>query len=139
VAYGISTGILVGTSELVCKGLINIYRAHELRDYSLITPYLLVFVIATIVFLGQQAMALQRARMSIVITISTIVGEAYLTLIGSLLYGATWPNGALLLITRVLGFALFAIAIFVFPRQDTRRRGDQTRHSHAVRSVRSEL
>ncbi|GAB3676062.1 hypothetical protein GCM10027589_46210 [Actinocorallia lasiicapitis] len=118
VAYGLSSGMLIGTMELSVKGLSNVWNAHQSLVPFLTEPYLYTFCVAAVLGLAQLQIALQRCRMVIVLTICTVVAKTQLIVTATLLYGEGWPDSPLLSGLRVAGFVLGLSALAFFPRYE---------------------
>lgn len=118
VAYGLSSGVLIGTMELSVKGLSNVWNTGQGVLPLVTEPYLYIFCVAAVVGLAQLQIALQRCRMAIVLTICTVVAKTQLVLAATLLYGEAWPSDPLSGALRVAGFAVGLGALALFPRYE---------------------
>ncbi|GAA3195716.1 hypothetical protein [Actinocorallia longicatena] len=119
VAYGLSSGVLIGTMELSVKGMSNVWNAHHSLPPFLTNPYLYTFCVAAVVGLGQLQIALQRCRMAIVLTVCTVVAKTQLLVTATLLYGEAWPDSTVYGALRLTGFLLGLTALAFFPRYET--------------------
>ena len=115
IAYGLSSGLPVGTAELAIKGWSG---APETGAAILHTPYPYVTVLAAALGFGIMQAAFQRSRIIIVATVMTIAAKTYLLLVGTLLYGEPWPGDSRRVALRVLGFVVAGFAVLLFPRHD---------------------
>jgi multidrug transporter EmrE-like cation transporter len=115
IAYGLSAGLPVGTAELAIKG----WGDSPHTGLSILhTPYPYVTVLSAALGFGILQAGFQRSRVIIVATVMTIAAKTYLLLVGSLLYGEPWPEDTGRVALRVLGFAVAATAVLLFPRHD---------------------
>lgn len=119
VAYGLSSGVLIGTAELAVKGITNVYNSgvHDVMAL-LAEPYIYVITAGVILGICQAQIALQRCRLAIVLAVCTVAAKTQLVLMGTLLYGEPWPHDALWSWLRAVGFALGIAAIALFPRYE---------------------
>ncbi|MGI8336419.1 hypothetical protein ACRYCC_41305 [Actinomadura scrupuli] len=115
IAYGMSAGLPVGSAELAIKGWSD---SHADGLDILQTPYPYVTVLAAALGFGILQLGFQRARVSIVATVMTITAKTYLLLVGTMLYGEPWPDDRGRVALRLLGFAVAAGAVLLFPRHD---------------------
>jgi multidrug transporter EmrE-like cation transporter len=120
VAYGIGAGVLLGTAELSGMGTAWMMRSH--RSGLFATPHPYVVLLAGALGLGLLQVALQRCRLSIVVTVVTITAKAHLLLAGTLLSGQPWPRDGILLALRIGGLLLAALAVLTFPHHEQRPR-----------------
>lgn len=120
VAYGLSSGVLIGTCELAVKGVTNAYDSgvHDMVTLLLVKPYVYVIFVGAVVGICQAQIALQRCRLAIVLSICTVVAKTQLVVMGTLLYGEAWPRDPLWSSLRVAGFALGIAAVAFFPRYE---------------------
>lgn len=118
IAYGVSSGLPVGTAELAIKGWSD---SHTTGLGILATPYPYVTVVAAALGFGIMQAAFQRSRVSIVATVMTISAKTYLLLVGTLLYGEPWPDDTGRVTLRIAGFAVAVTAVLLFPRHDRLR------------------
>jgi drug/metabolite transporter (DMT)-like permease len=119
VAYGLSSGVLVGTAELAVKGATNVYDAG-VRDVVawLTEPYIYVIAAGATLGISQVMIALQRCRLAVVLSICTVAAKTHLVVMGTLLYGEPWPHDLLWSSLRIAGFALGIAAVAFFPRYE---------------------
>ncbi|MFI0357617.1 hypothetical protein [Actinomadura sp. 9N407] len=112
IAYGLGTGIPIGTAELSIKG----WSDSGLGLGSLLTPYPYVTVVSATIGFGILMMAFQRCRVSVVATVMTVSAKTHLLVTGTLLYGEPWPDEPRYFAMRVAALALGVIAVVQFPR-----------------------
>jgi multidrug transporter EmrE-like cation transporter len=119
VAYGLSSGVLVGTCELAVKGTVNLYHSGVHDAVALLTePYVYVIAAGAILGICQAQIALQRCRLAIVLSVCTVAAKTQLVVMGTMLYGEPWPHDPLWSSLRVAGFALGIATIALFPRYE---------------------
>jgi hypothetical protein len=118
IAYGIGSGVSLGVSELAIKGMAAVYNAHGLAAAAYGTAYPYIVVAMAVLGLAQLQIGLQRCRMSIVVTVLTVIAKTELVIFGPLLFKEPWPSDRLLLGLRIGAFALAVIALVLFPRHD---------------------
>jgi multidrug transporter EmrE-like cation transporter len=119
VAYGITSGVLIGTAEMA---LVAIVRVDP--DVLLRTPYPYLFFIAVGLGIGQLQIALQRCRMVVVVSIATIVAKTQLTLSFALVLAAGPRFEHLTPPVLGLGLAMLGTALVLVPRHDLDQRDD---------------
>jgi drug/metabolite transporter (DMT)-like permease len=118
IAHGIGCGVSLGVSELALKGVAAEYSAHGLAVAAYGSPYPYVAVGMAALGLAQLQIGLQRCRMSIVVSVLTVIAKTQLVILGALLYKEPWPSDRLLFALRIVAFALAAAALLLFPRHD---------------------
>jgi multidrug transporter EmrE-like cation transporter len=118
IAFGLASGLPVGTAELAIKGWGD---AHAKGFSILSTPYPYVTVLAAAAGFGIMQVGFQRCRVAIIATVMTISAKSYLLLVGALLYGEPWPSDKGRVWLRVFGFAVAGAAVLAFPRHETVR------------------
>ncbi|RAY11232.1 hypothetical protein DPM19_31235 [Actinomadura craniellae] len=129
VVYGIGTGVLNGTAELMIKGIADLYRDGEGVADIAATPYPHALLVTAITAFMMIQVALQRYRMAVVISVGTVIAQGHLLLTGTLLYGEALPRDPGAAVLRVLALATAVAAVLLFPRQEdpalTRRHRSQ--------------
>nr|BFE29272.1 hypothetical protein GCM10010200_015230 [Actinomadura rugatobispora] len=112
IAYGLSSGIPIGTAELCIKG----WSDSGIGVDSLLTPYPYATVTAAVVGFGVLMAAFQRCRVSVVAVVMTVSAKTHLLVTGTFMYGEPWPQDARYFMMRLGALALAAIALLQFPR-----------------------
>jgi drug/metabolite transporter (DMT)-like permease len=118
IAYGIGSGVSLGVSELAIKGMAAVYNAHGLAAAAYGTAYPYMVVAMAVLGLAQLQIGLQRCRMSIVVTVLTVIAKTELVIFGPLLFKEPWPSDRLLLGLRIGAFVLAVMALVLFPRHE---------------------
>ncbi|XVQ09189.1 hypothetical protein ACQP1W_42710 [Spirillospora sp. CA-255316] len=112
IAYGLSSGLPIGTAELCIKG----WSDSGIGVDSLLTPYPYATVTAAVVGFGVLMAAFQRCRVSVVAVVMTVSAKTHLLVTGTFMYGEPWPQDARYFAMRLGALALAAIALLQFPR-----------------------
>ncbi|MEW2354380.1 hypothetical protein [Spirillospora sp. NPDC029432] len=112
IAYGLGSGVPIGTAELCIKG----WSDAGIGPDGLATPYPYVTVVSAVIGFGILMLAFQRCRVSIVAAVMTVTAKAHLLVTGTLLFGEPWPGDAPHFAMRVGALLLAAIALLQFPR-----------------------
>ena len=112
IAYGLSSGIPIGTAELCIKG----WSDSGIGVDSLLTAYPYVTVAAAVVGFGVLMAAFQRCRVSVVAVVMTVSAKTHLLVTGTFMYGEPWPQDILHFAMRLGALALAAVALLQFPR-----------------------
>lgn len=118
VAYGIGSGVSLGVSELGLKGVAAVYNAHGFAAAAYGSPFPYVAVGMAALGLAQLQIGLQRCRMSIVVSVLTVIAKTQLAILGPLLFKEPWPDDRLLSGLRVVAFGLAVVALVLFPRHE---------------------
>jgi hypothetical protein len=118
VAYGITSGVLIGTAEMALVAVVRIPP-----DELLATPYLYLFAFAVVLGIAQLQIALQRCRMVLVVSIATIVAKTQLALSFALVLAEGPRLGHAARPMLSAGLALLGAALVLVPRHDLEPRG----------------
>lgn len=132
IAYGIGSGVSLGVSELSLKGVAAVYNAHGLAAAVYGSPFSYVAVGMAVFGLAQLQIGLQRCRMSIVVTVLTVIAKTQLAILGPLLFKEPWPDDRLSSALRITAFGLAVVALVLFPRHEAAGEGGSAL-VHAVR------
>ncbi|WP_199747807.1 hypothetical protein [Actinomadura sp. WAC 06369] len=114
IAYGVASGLPVGTAEIAIKGWSD--HAHRADLGILATPWPYLTVLAAAIGFGIMVAAFQRCRVAIVSTVMTVCAKSYLLIMGTFVYGQPWPDEADRSAMRIAALALAAVAVLQFPR-----------------------
>ncbi|MFV2175381.1 hypothetical protein ACFHW2_21205 [Actinomadura sp. LOL_016] len=114
IAYGIASGLPVGTAEISIKGWSD--HAHRAELAILGTPWPYLTVLAAAIGFGIMVAAFQRCRVSIVSIVMTVSAKSYLLVMGTFVYGQPWPDELDRSAMRIGALALAAVAVLQFPR-----------------------
>ena len=106
--YGAASGLLYGAAALGTKGASTLVVQHGVLHSvpSVLTsvyPYAFVVFSACGMLIYQ--MGLQRARISVVGTMSDVICSTYVVAVGMIVFGATFPHDPITLVLRFGGFA----------------------------------
>jgi len=112
IAYGLSSGLPIGTAELCIKG----WSDSGISVSSLFTPYPYATVASAVIGFAALMAGFQRCRVSIVAVVMTAVAKTHLLVTGTFMYGEPWPQDARHLGMRLGALALAVIAVLQFPR-----------------------
>ncbi|MDX6742936.1 hypothetical protein [Actinocorallia sp. A-T 12471] len=119
VAYGIGSGVLLGTAEVMGIGMIP-YVPDDLPAL-LATPYPYLFVLSGALGLGLLHIGLQSRRLVIVVAVMNVVGKLHLVVCATLLFGEPWPGDPVWLGLLLGGMVLALYAVLLLPRHEGRR------------------
>ncbi|MEV5826421.1 hypothetical protein AB0L25_12665 [Spirillospora sp. NPDC052242] len=114
IAYGVASGLPVGTAEIAIKGWSD--HAHRADPGILATPWPYLTVLAAAIGFGIMVAAFQRCRVAIVSTVMTVCAKSYLLIMGTFVYGQPWPDEPERSAMRIGALALAAVAVLQFPR-----------------------
>lgn len=120
-SHAVAAGLLYGVAGLQAKGMSELLARYHLRGVvqaGLTSPYPYLLVITSLLGMGLFQTALQRGRASVVAPVQNVVGNVYLVLVGSVLFGEHLPTDPLRLVLRVVGFVLGIGVVFVVPYHD---------------------
>ncbi|MCD0452845.1 hypothetical protein LO762_27220 [Actinocorallia sp. API 0066] len=119
VAYGIGSGVLLGTAEVMGIGMIP----HIPNDLAglMRTPYPYLFLLAGALGLGLLHIGLQERRLIIVVAVMNVVGKVHLIATAALLFGEPWPADPVWLALLVGGMFLALYAVLLLPRHEGSR------------------
>lgn len=119
VIYGAAAGLLYGVAGMQAKGMSGLLAVHHLRGVVpavLISPYPYLLAATCVLGLGLFQTAMQRSRASVVAPVSNCVGNVYLVIVGSYVFGDRLPAAPGPLALRVLGFLLAVAVLFLMPK-----------------------
>lgn len=123
VIYGAAAGLLYGVAGMQAKGMSGLLAIHHLRGVVpavLTSPYPYLLAATCVLGLGLFQTAMQRSRASVVAPVSNCVGNVYLVIVGSYLFGDRLPAAPGPLALRVLGFLLAVAVLFLMPKGEER-------------------
>ena len=106
--YGLAAGLLYGVASLATKGASTLVVQHGLWHSipSILTSvYPYVFVVFSVLGMLIYQMGLQRARISVVGTMSDVICSTYLVAVGMIVFGESLPQDPVTLALRLGGFA----------------------------------
>ena len=119
VIYGAAAGLLYGVAGMQAKGMSGLLAIHHLRGVVpavLTSPYPYLLAATCVLGLGLFQTAMQRSRASVVAPVSNCVGNVYLVIVGSFVFGDRLPAAPGPLGLRVLGFLLAVAVLFLMPK-----------------------
>lgn len=119
VIYGAAAGLLYGVAGMQAKGMSGLLAVHHLRGVVpavLTSPYPYLLAATCVLGLGLFQTAMQRSRASVVAPVSNCVGNVYLVIVGSYVFGDRLPAAPGPLALRVLGFLLAVAVLFLMPK-----------------------
>lgn len=123
VIYGAAAGLLYGVAGMQAKGMSGLLAQFHLRGVVpavLTSPYPYLLAGTCVLGLGLFQTAMQRSRASVVAPVSNCVGNVYLVIIGSFVFGERLPADPWALTLRVLGFVLAVAVLFLMPKGEER-------------------
>jgi multidrug transporter EmrE-like cation transporter len=107
VLYGAASGLLYGAAALGMKGASTLITRYGVvasvpHVFDSVYPYLTVvgMILALLVF----QIGLQRSRIAVMGSVSSVVASTYLVAVGMVVFGEHLPTGAVLIL-RLVGFA----------------------------------
>src|SRR5581483_4211899 len=106
--FGTLAGLLYGLSGLGAKGLSNLisqYGWFGSISHAFESPYLYLFLVSWAVGLGIFQAGIQRSRVGVVGSLSTIVASAFVVGIGMVVFEEHLPSNVALRVLRIVGFA----------------------------------
>lgn len=121
VAYGIGAGVCAGVAETGIRGIAAVWADQGTVEALVASPYPYLTLGMAALALAQLQIALQRCRIIIIATILTVTGRTMLVLCSPVLFAESWPEGTLMTLLRVGGFALTLLGIAIFPRHEMPR------------------
>ena len=101
-------GLLYGLSGLGAKGLSNLISQFGWPGWiphAFSSPFLYLFFVSWALGLGVFQAGIQRSRVGVVGSLSTVVASAFVVGIGMVVFGEHLPSDVTLRVLRVLGFA----------------------------------
>jgi len=108
VLYGAASGLLYGVAALGMKGASTLVARYGLvasvpQVLTSVYPYVTVvgMILALLVF----QIGLQRSRIAVMGSVSSVVASTYLVAVGMLVFGEHLPTDRAVLILRLVGFA----------------------------------
>lgn len=119
VIYGAAAGLLYGVAGMQAKGMSGLLAQYHLRGVVpavLTSPYPYLLAATCVLGLGLFQTAMQRSRASVVAPVSNCVGNVYLVIVGSVVFGERLPADPWPLALRVLGFVLAVGVLFLMPK-----------------------
>ena len=131
VVYGAAAGLLYGVAGMQAKGVSGLLAQFHLRGVVpavLTSPYPYLLAGTCLLGLGLFQTAMQRSRASVVAPVSNCVGNVYLVIVGSVVFGERLPADTGALALRILGFVLAVAVLFLMPKGAERapERGRET-------------
>ncbi|MCP3014128.1 hypothetical protein NGM33_12365 [Nocardiopsis dassonvillei] len=113
-ALGAAAGFAQGSAGLQGKGLGGLLADHGLWDAivpALLSPYPYLYAVGWAVGIVLFQTSLQRSRTSITAPVSNVVGNVFMVVMGTILFGERLPDDPVMLALRVGGFALTLVVV----------------------------
>lgn len=113
-ALGAAAGFAQGSAGLQGKGLGGLLADHGLWDAvvpALLSPYPYLYAVGWAVGIVLFQTSLQRSRASITAPVSNVVGNVFMVVMGTILFGERLPDDPVMLTLRVGGFALTLVVV----------------------------
>ncbi|WP_047867339.1 hypothetical protein [Nocardiopsis sp. RV163] len=113
-ALGAAAGFAQGSAGLQGKGLGGLLADHGLWDAlapALLSPYPYLYAVGWAVGIVLFQTSLQRSRASITAPVSNVVGNVFVVVMGTILFGERLPDDPVMLALRVGGFALTLVVV----------------------------
>jgi multidrug transporter EmrE-like cation transporter len=113
-ALGAAAGFAQGSAGLQGKGLGGLLADHGLWDAivpALLSPYPYLYAVGWAVGIVLFQTSLQRSRASITAPVSNVVGNVFMVVMGTILFGERLPDDPVMLALRVGGFALTLVVV----------------------------
>ncbi len=113
-ALGAAAGFAQGSAGLQGKGLGGLLADHGLWNAivpALLSPYPYLYAVGWAVGIVLFQTSLQRSRASITAPVSNVVGNVFMVVAGTILFGERLPDDPLMLALRVGGFALTLVVV----------------------------
>jgi hypothetical protein len=108
VLYGTASGLLYGIAALGMKGASTLVTRYGLvasvpKVFASVYPYVTIvgMIFALLVF----QIGLQRSRIAVMGSVSSVVSSTYLVAVGMLVFGEHLPTDRVVLTLRLTGFA----------------------------------
>jgi multidrug transporter EmrE-like cation transporter len=108
VLYGTASGLLYGAAALGMKGastLVTRYGLVASVPHVFVTVYPYLTVVGMILALVAFQIGLQRSRIAVMGSVSSVVASTYLVAVGMLVFGEHLPTDRAAVILRLTGFA----------------------------------
>lgn len=105
--YGVASGLVYGVASLAAKAVSSELETDGLVKgvpHVLASPYLYLLGITSAAGLLLFQTALQRCQASVVVPISNVISSAYVTAVGTVLFGEHLPAAHWRLVLRIVGF-----------------------------------
>ncbi|MCK9870577.1 hypothetical protein MRI28_13155 [Nocardiopsis dassonvillei] len=113
-ALGAAAGFAQGSAGLQGKGLGGLLADHGLWNAivpALLSPYPYLYAVGWAVGIVLFQTSLQRSRASITAPVSNVVGNVFMVVMGTILFGERLPDDPVMLALRVGGFALTLVVV----------------------------
>ncbi|PDP88317.1 hypothetical protein CQJ94_07465 [Glycomyces fuscus] len=113
-ALGAAAGFAQGSAGLQGKGLGGLLADHGLWNAvvpALLSPYPYLYALGWAVGIVLFQTSLQRSRASITAPVSNVVGNVFMVVTGTVLFGERLPDDPVMLALRVGGFALTLVVV----------------------------
>lgn len=113
-AMGAAAGLAQGSAGLHGKGLGGLLAEHGVLGAivpALLSPFPYLYAVGWAVGLVLFQTSMQRARASITAPVSSVVGNVFMVVAGTILFNESLPEDPVMLALRVGGFALTLIVI----------------------------
>lgn len=113
-AMGAAAGLAQGSAGLQGKGLGGLLADHGLVDAvvpALLSPYPYLYVLGWAVGIVLFQTSMQRSRASITAPVSNVVGNVFMVVAGTLLFGEQLPQDPFMLGLRIGGFVLTLVVV----------------------------
>ncbi|ADH69110.1 MULTISPECIES: hypothetical protein [Nocardiopsis] len=113
-ALGAAAGFAQGSAGLQGKGLGGLLADHGLWGAivpALLSPYPYLYAVGWAVGIVLFQTSLQRSRASITAPVSNVVGNVFMVVMGTILFGERLPDDSVMLALRVGGFALTLVVV----------------------------
>ncbi|APC37145.1 hypothetical protein A9R04_21830 [Nocardiopsis dassonvillei] len=113
-ALGAAAGFAQGSAGLQGKGLGGLLADHGLWGAivpALLSPYPYLYAVGWAVGIVLFQTSLQRSRASITAPVSNVVGNVFMVVMGTILFGERLPDDPVMLALRVGGFALTLVVV----------------------------
>ncbi|MGD0742000.1 MAG: hypothetical protein ABSA31_01735 [Acidimicrobiales bacterium] len=117
IRFGVTSGLLYAVASLQMKSSAVLLERHGVLDGALRvigSPYPYIFVVMSILGLLTFQTGLQRCRVAVVAPITNIVASIYIVVVGMAVFDESFPHDVLLMVLRILGFALVLAGSWVF-------------------------
>jgi uncharacterized membrane protein len=118
--YGGASGLLYGAAGLQTKGISGFLAqdSHHFVGRTLSSPYPYLYLALSGAGLLLFQTALQRGRASIVVPVSSVVGNVYTVLAGTAVFGEPLPQDPVRLVLRSAGFGAAIVVVALMPRHE---------------------
>uniref|UniRef100_UPI0003763A9F hypothetical protein n=1 Tax=Nocardiopsis lucentensis TaxID=53441 RepID=UPI0003763A9F len=113
-AMGAAAGLAQGSAGLQGKGLGGLLAEHGVAAAvlpALTSPYPYLYALGWAVGIVLFQTSLQRSRASITAPVSNVVGNVFMVVAGTILFGESLPEDPVLFALRVGGFALTLVVV----------------------------